>query len=64
MKDNQRLDSWKEIANYVNREVRTCITWEKKLGLPVHRVDKDSLRSKVFAFKSEIDQWFQKKAQD
>ncbi len=32
-----RLDSWKEIASYLKREVRTVQIWEKKEGLPVHR---------------------------
>ncbi len=31
------LDSWKEIAAYLDREVRTVQRWEKKEGLPVHR---------------------------
>jgi hypothetical protein len=57
-----RLDSWKEIAAYVNRDVGTCIRWEKKLGLPVYRIDKNSSRSRVFAYKKEIDQWFRDKA--
>jgi hypothetical protein len=61
MKHLDRLDSWKEIADYVNRDVRTCIRWEKELGLPIHRVDKNSLRSKVFAFRTEIDEWFKSK---
>jgi hypothetical protein len=56
-----RLDSWKEISIYVRRNVRTCITWEKKLGLPVYRIDKNSSRSRVFSYKSEIDEWFKQK---
>ena len=31
------LDSWKEIASYLERTVRTVQRWEKKDGLPVHR---------------------------
>ncbi len=31
------LDSWKKIAAYLDREVRTVQRWEKKEGLPVHR---------------------------
>src|ERR1700694_1342286 len=38
-----RLDSWKEIANYLKREVRTVQLWEKKEGLPVHRHFHNSL---------------------
>lgn len=57
----QILDSWKEIAHYLNREVRTCYRWQKDLGLPVYRIDNRSSRSKVFAYKSEIDQWLKER---
>src|ERR1700745_4223688 len=53
-----RLDSWKEIASYFRREVRTVQLWEKKEGLPVHRHFHKQLGS-VFAFRSEIEQWGQ-----
>ena len=33
-----RLESWKEIANYLRREVRTVQRWEHNRGLPVHRI--------------------------
>ncbi len=61
MKDDDRLDSWKEIAFYVNREIRTCQRWEKKLHFPVYRIDNESSNSKVFTYKSEIDLWFKNK---
>src|SRR5207244_10116821 len=51
-----RLDSWKEIASYLRREVRTVQLWEKREGLPVHRHFHKSLGS-VFALRSEIDIW-------
>ena len=51
-----RLDSWKEIATYLRREVRTVQLWEKKEGLPVHRHVHQQLGS-VYAFRSEIDRW-------
>jgi len=51
-----RLDSWKEIATYLRREVRTVQLWEKKEGLPVHRHFHQQLGS-VFGFRSEIDRW-------
>lgn len=51
-----RLDSWKEIANYLKREVRTVQMWEKKEGLPVHRHFHTHLGT-VFAFRSEIEEW-------
>ena len=46
-----RLDSWKEIARYLNRSVRTLYRWEKDEGLPVHRHQHKELGS-VFAFKA------------
>src|ERR1051326_8246618 len=51
-----RLTSWKEIATYLGREVRTVIRWEKERGLPVHRVPGGQGRS-VFAFTDELDRW-------
>ena len=51
-----RLTSWKEIATYLRREVRTVIRWEKERGLPVHRVPGGQGRS-VFAFTDELDRW-------
>jgi hypothetical protein len=59
--DGNRLDSWKEISKYINRGIRTCQRWEKELGLPVYRIDKISISSRVFAYKSEIDHWFKEK---
>ena len=44
-----RLDSWKEIAAYLNRHVTTVRRWEKHEGLPVHRHLHDKLGS-VYAF--------------
>ena len=57
MRNEEILDSWKAISEYLDRDIRTCARWEKELDLPVYRIDKDSSRSKVFAYKSEIDEW-------
>ena len=51
-----RLDSWKEIAAYVRRDVATVRRWEKREGLPVHRHQHDKLGS-VYAITAEIDAW-------
>jgi TolB-like protein len=56
------LDSWKQIAKYLHRDVRTCYRWSKELRLPVYRIDDKSSRSKVFAYKDEIDKWLNEKA--
>ena len=53
---HDRLDSWKEIAKHLGREVRTVQLWEKREGLPVHRHFHRRLSS-VFAFRSEVDAW-------
>jgi non-specific serine/threonine protein kinase len=51
-----RLDSWKEIAAYLKRGVRTVRRWEREEGLPVHRHVHRVLGS-VYAYKSEIESW-------
>jgi TolB-like protein/tetratricopeptide (TPR) repeat protein len=53
-----RLDSWKEIAAYLNRDVTTVQRWEKREGMPVHRHQHDRMGS-VYAFGSELDAWLQ-----
>jgi len=58
---DDRLDSWKEIAAYLNRGVRTVRRWEREERLPVHRHVHRTLGS-VYAFKSEIDLWRQSEA--
>ena len=51
-----RLDSWKEIAAYLNRDVTTAQRWEKREGMPVHRHLHDKVGS-VFASRAELDTW-------
>jgi TolB-like protein len=53
---DDRLDSWKEIAGYLGREVRTVQGWEKNEALPIHRHQHARLGS-VYAFKKELDAW-------
>jgi TolB-like protein/Flp pilus assembly protein TadD len=52
-----RLDSWKEIAAYLKRSVRTVHRWESEESLPVHRHLHQSSGT-VYAFKSELDSWW------
>ena len=56
-----RLESWKEIASYLGKGVRTVVRWEKTEGLPVHR-HLHERRSSVFAYKAEIDAWQARRA--
>jgi TolB-like protein/tetratricopeptide (TPR) repeat protein len=51
-----RLDSWKEVAVYLGRDVRTVQRWERREGLPIHRQQHDKLGS-VYAFRHEVDAW-------
>jgi Tol biopolymer transport system component len=52
----QPLESWKEIAAHLKRDVRTVMRWEKSEGLPVHRYLHQA-RSSVYAYPSELDAW-------
>jgi pentatricopeptide repeat protein len=54
----KRLDSWKEIASYLNRDVTTVQRWEKREGMPVHRHVHDK-RGSVYALPEELDGWIQ-----
>jgi hypothetical protein len=60
MEDNKhhdtRLESWKEIAAYLKRDVRTVVRWEKSEDLPIHR-QMHQARGNVFAYKSELEAW-------
>ncbi len=50
------LGSWKEIANYLGKGVRTVQRWERCSGLPVHRPSGSS-KGVVLAFPAELDRW-------
>jgi tetratricopeptide (TPR) repeat protein len=52
-----RLDSWKDIAVYLQRDVSTVQRWEKREGMPVHRHVHEKLGT-VYAFRSEVDAWW------
>ena len=53
-----RLDSWKEIAAFLNRGVRTVRRWEHDEGMPVHR-HVHRTQGSVYAYKSELEAWRQ-----
>lgn len=55
------LDSWKEIAAYLKRDVTTVQRWEKREGMPVHRHLHDKLGS-VHASCAELDAWTRSRA--
>lgn len=50
------LTSWKEIAQYFNKGVRTVQRWEADFGLPVRRAHNSEHRA-VLAIPEELDYW-------
>ncbi len=58
-----RLDSWKEIAAYLDRDVTTVQRWEKREGMPVHRHVHDK-RGSVYASGPELDAWLRSRRQN
>jgi Flp pilus assembly protein TadD len=59
---SSRLDSWKEIAGFFRREVRTVQLWERHEDLPVHRHLHRKV-STVHAYPSELRAWWEKRCQ-
>jgi len=53
-----RLDSWKEIAVYLGRGIRTVQRWEREEGLPVHRLAHER-RGSVYARREELAAWWE-----
>jgi TolB-like protein len=53
-----RLDSWKDIAGYLKRDISTVQRWELREEMPVHRHVHDRGGS-VYAFRSELDVWLE-----
>ncbi|ABC82669.1 PD40 domain-containing protein [Anaeromyxobacter dehalogenans] len=58
---SDRLESWKEIAAYLRRDVTTVQRWERREGMPVHRHLHDKLGS-VYAFRSDLDAWARRRS--
>ncbi len=54
--DQDRLSSWKEIANFLKCSEKTAARWEKERGLPVHRLPGGS-KGSVWADPNELERW-------
>jgi TolB-like protein/Flp pilus assembly protein TadD len=52
----ERLDSWKDIASYLKRDISTVQRWERRESMPVYRHQHDH-RGSVYAIRSELDRW-------
>ena len=53
---SDRLESWKEVARYLKRDVTTVQRWERQEALPVRRL-MHSRSGSVYAFRAELDAW-------
>jgi tetratricopeptide (TPR) repeat protein len=60
MEERRLLQSWKEIAAFLDCSLRTCHRWEEGLDLPVHRLD-GTPKARVFAYADELDRWLKEK---
>jgi len=60
--NSKRLDSWKSIAEFLNRSLRTVQRWHECNGLPVHHFG--GHKGSVFAFEEEIDHWLASLAEE
>ncbi len=59
-RDSVVLTSWKEIAAYLGKGVRTLQRWERELEFPLHRPD--AQRGVVIAYPHEIDAWIKRRS--
>ena len=51
------LSSWKDIAVYLGKGVRTVQRWEQEYGLPVRRVKLSGSKTPIMALAIELDAW-------
>lgn len=58
-----RLESWKEIATHLNRDVRTVQRWAQTRGLPVRRLPGGEM-ARVYALPSELDAWWNSRGRE
>jgi len=59
---DERLESWKKIAAYLRRDVRTVQRWEQTNGLPIHRLTR-AQRPIPYAYRKELDAWWAKQSE-
>jgi hypothetical protein len=55
--ESEVLSSWKDIALYLGKGVRTVQRWERHLGLPVRRPVGASQKSAVLLYRGDVDEW-------
>jgi hypothetical protein len=53
------LNTWKEIAAYLDCDVKTCQRWEKQRALPIRRIG--GVKSgRAYAYRRELDAWLKR----
>lgn len=57
--DSPVLGSWKEIAAYLGKSVRTVQRWERNLGMPIRRPAAHN-QGIVIAIPTDLDEWIQR----
>jgi hypothetical protein len=55
--DSTVLSSWKDIARYLGKGVRTVQRWERHLWLPVRRPNGALQKSAVVLYRGDVDAW-------
>ncbi len=50
------LSSWKDVAAYLGKSVRTVQRWEAELALPIHRPHERQQRI-ILAYPDELKKW-------
>ncbi len=60
--NKKRLDSWKGIAAFLGRSLRTVQRWHDCNGLPVHHFG--GHKGSVFAYEEEINHWLTELAEE
>ena len=58
--ETDRLDSWKQIAAYLQKSERTVRRWHETEGLPVHK-HQHQQRGSVWTYANEIDEWLERR---
>lgn len=52
----KRLDGWKKVAAYFNRDRTTVMRWARERSLPIHRMP-GGKQGSIFAFEHELAAW-------
>jgi hypothetical protein len=54
--ERNRVDGWKDIAQYLGKDTSTVMRWARGRGMPVHKLP-GGKRGTVYAYTDELDAW-------